>query len=100
MKTDLTISRAMTINSGNYQSIRPSVTLTLKDVDVTKVREAFPMMKEVVDVLFDTEVVDLRMRLGEITGDLRGYTQKVIDTLETNLGKLEVTLTGIDDLGK
>lgn len=32
-KIDFTISRDATINTGNYSSIKPSVTITVKDVD-------------------------------------------------------------------
>ena len=48
-KIDITVSRDMTINTGNYSSIKPSVTLTVKDVDATDAGVVYSNIAEVLD---------------------------------------------------
>jgi len=38
-KCDVTIDKQMTINTGNYSSIKPSVSVTMKDINVKNIGE-------------------------------------------------------------
>jgi len=55
MKTDITLSKKATINTGNYSSITPSVSLTLKDVDVTQIERAYHDLNTISAVFFLSE---------------------------------------------
>jgi len=55
MKTDITLSKKATINTGNYSSITPSVSITLKDVDASQIERAYQDMNIITAVLFLSE---------------------------------------------
>lgn len=55
MKTDITVSKKATINTGNYSSITPSVSLTLKDVDVDIIEEVHENLNIITAALFMSE---------------------------------------------
>ena len=59
MKSDITISRTMTINTGNYNSIKPSVSMTLKDIDVNDVKKVHDDLKTLVDSFLYFEISEL-----------------------------------------
>lgn len=59
MKVDVTISRKMTINTGNYSSISPSVSITVKDVHVNKIQEVYEQMDTIVGGLMIFETKEL-----------------------------------------
>lgn len=54
-KIDIVVSRDMTINCGNYSSIKPSVSLTLKDVDSENALDKYKQLSRVLDVLMMCE---------------------------------------------
>jgi len=58
-KCDITVSKTATINTGNYSSIKPSVSITLHDIDSNSIEEKHKIMSELVDNLFTVEVVKL-----------------------------------------
>lgn len=59
MKTSIGITRQMTINTGNYNSAKPSVTFTVDEVPVDKVADVFVNMQYVVDGMFIMERSEL-----------------------------------------
>lgn len=52
MKIDVTVSKKMTINTGNYSSIQPSVSITAKDIDVKDYDEVKEDLTSVMESLF------------------------------------------------
>jgi hypothetical protein len=52
MKTDITVSKKATINTGNYSSITPSISMTLKDVDIHKVDKIYEHLHIITSALF------------------------------------------------
>jgi hypothetical protein len=65
-KIDITVSRDMTINTGNYSSIKPSVTLTVKDVDAEDASSVYSNIAEVLDDLIMLETVALSNEMESI----------------------------------
>jgi len=59
LKLDVNINRQMTINTGNYSSIRPSVSITLKDVDASNFDKAYDEMDVICDSLLMMEIENL-----------------------------------------
>ena len=52
-KCDVTINKGLTINAGNYESLRPDVSVTFKDIDVDKIPYICEKMDDLVsDMLF------------------------------------------------
>jgi len=58
-KIDITVSRDMTINTGNYSSIKPSVAITVKDVEGNKVSDVYETIGSTLDVLMMLEMFAL-----------------------------------------
>lgn len=56
-KIDINISRTLTINTGNYESIKPSVNLTVKDIDADQAENVYGNLQTIMDVLIKFEVV-------------------------------------------
>lgn len=72
MKTDLSVSRTMTINTGNYSSVKPSVSLTIKDVESANIREVYKQMNKIADSLmyYETkELIDNSITINDIGVD-------------------------------
>ena len=65
-KANLKISRTMTVNCGNYESIKPTVELEVLGVPVEKVDTVYASMGEVLDNLFQLEQANLYVELKEI----------------------------------
>jgi|GEM_PF-4956119 hypothetical protein len=58
MKVDVTVSKKMTINSGNYSSLQPSVSITLKDVDMENYKDNVYDLTVLVDSLFTENLIE------------------------------------------
>jgi len=81
MKTDITVRKEATINTGNYSSIRPSVSLTLKDVEVDKLQKVYENLNVITAAFFLSEM----NLLSEIQEDVKKHGLKqILDTLETD----------------
>lgn len=58
MKTDVNLSLSMTVNMGNYSSIKPGVSMTLKDVDIDKVDQSYSALSKIISELFKIETAN------------------------------------------
>jgi len=56
MKCDVTVGKKFTINTGDYSSIQPNLSMTLKDVEVGDVIEAHTLLETIVDGLFHIQM--------------------------------------------
>lgn len=52
------MTRTLTINTGNYESIKPSVTLTVTDVDPDNVSDAYLAVEEALSGLISMEILN------------------------------------------
>jgi len=59
MKMDLTISRDMTINTGNYGNIKPGVTLTIKDFDGGDLSKINEKLSDALDSIMALEIIKM-----------------------------------------
>lgn len=59
MKADVTVNRQITINTGNYSAVRPSVSVTLKDVDTGNMGAEYKKLDNIVSALFALEMASL-----------------------------------------
>lgn len=56
MKTDINISRNITLSMAPYESIRPNISLTLKDVDTSELEDAYYQLDVLADQLMKLEI--------------------------------------------
>lgn len=79
-KIDINISKKMTINTGNYSSIGPSVSFTLKDVDPEKAENLLEKMKDLVEVEFVLQVLHSASTMEEIKiNGLKDFVKKQLE---------------------
>ena len=57
-KVNLSVTRTLTINTGNYESIKPSVSLTVTDIDPDNVGDAYLALEEAVTGLIKMEIMN------------------------------------------
>jgi len=60
-KCDVTIAKKMTINTGNYSSIQPSVSITMKDIYVENIEEARENVENIASAFFIKEMSSLNL---------------------------------------
>ena len=65
-KCEITISRDITINTGNYSSIKPSVSLTVS-IEEDKMDVEYSRISKVLDALFGLEMINLAQEQLSIT---------------------------------
>jgi len=71
-KIDITIGSKMTINTQNYSSIQPTVSLTMKDVPLDKVTETKIHMDNILSIFMTEEIIELSNTMETIkTGGLK-----------------------------
>lgn len=80
----ITLSRSLTINTGNYQSIRPSVDLTIDDVPLDKAADVYIEMTHVIEGMLKNEVLRTKQEIDDISKSLISYCS----TVEGNLSKI------------
>lgn len=54
---DIKIGRTITVNTGNFQSVKPSVEIDLKNVDVDKCEDMAVTLSSLVENLLKIEIV-------------------------------------------
>lgn len=66
IKSKLKVSRTLTINVGNFESIKPSVEIELDNVPIKKIDEVYQALGNVLDGLFQLEQANLYVELKSI----------------------------------
>jgi hypothetical protein len=92
-KVDFTISRDATINTGNYSSIKPSVTMTVKDIDSKDVTNKYKEVSQALDILMLMETIALGSEM-ESTQEL-GFKKYLAEIMKVDNEELTETLTTI-----
>lgn len=99
MKLDVTISRTFTINTGNYESIKPMVSVTAKEVDATKLDAAYSALDDVVTNLMRFETVNMYDEHSAIKErGLEKYCKTITGNNERLGGKIEEGMKALEDL--
>lgn len=58
-KCDIGLDRSMTINMGNFSSIKPGITVTLKDVDETDFLAEYNRLSDLADAIMALEILKI-----------------------------------------
>ncbi len=66
MKCDVTVSKKFTINTGDFSSIQPNTSITLKDIDLENVVDAHALLETIVDGLFHIQMKNDGRTMGTI----------------------------------
>lgn len=56
MKIDVTVTKGITVNMGNYENVRPEITLNAKDINPDKVNLVYELLTEIADDMFSLEI--------------------------------------------
>ena len=99
-KVDVTISKNVTINTGNYQSIRPSISITVHDVDSSNLERATQVLSEFTEDLLRLEVVKSSTILDDMRkeGGLVSYCTSILDQIDSIEERLDKNMGIINKL--
>jgi len=81
-KFDVTVSRSLTISTGNYESIKPTVNITAKDIDAEDIGDVYQALDDVVTGLMKFEIVNCTSEVRLVDGDLNGYCRRTTANAE------------------
>ncbi len=96
-KIDIVVSRDLTINCGNYTSIKPSISLTVKDVEDIDIADTYKKMSDKLSTLLAVEIVALSNEME--SAQEMGYKQykKMIENAIDAHGGIDGFLNNIND---
>ena len=97
-KIDFSITRTLTINTGNYESIKPSVSLSIKDVEADKVSDAYLALDDALTGILKLEISNCSSELEKIHNGLSQYCRTVDSNVQQIGEGIERALNGIDEL--
>jgi uncharacterized protein YeeX (DUF496 family) len=86
----LKLNKSMTISTGNYQSIKPEVSIEV-DIGGSNFEQTHQDLKDLVDNLFMIEVATLYAEQKEISNNLKKYVDSVFkncDTIDKDINQL------------
>jgi len=66
VKLDLTLGKSLTINTGNYSSIKPEVSITLNGIELDNLEESSYHLTQLISVLMDVQISESKIKMGEI----------------------------------
>lgn len=80
-KCDITINRDQTINVGNYSSVKPSISVTLKDVEIEQLDRVYDKLTTLMSCLLMNET---KISLEEFlaTGSINQHCQRFLENVE------------------
>lgn len=94
-KIDVSITRSFTVNTGNYESVKPTVTLTARDIDADKVADAYLSLEGAVSGLIKLEILASAGEMTKVSEGLQRYCTTVYNnqaeigrSVEENLEEL------------
>lgn len=98
-KVDISITKTLTLNLGNYESSKPTVTLTAKDVDADKVADAYLALDEAATGMFKLEVLATSLEQSRIKkSGIGAYCTTVAQNREAIGKNIEKSLNDLEAL--
>jgi len=95
-KVNISVSRTLTINTGNYASIKPSVSLTVTDVDSENVSDAYLAIEEALSGLIKMEIMNCASDGKKVGEGLDSYCRDVHNNLQQIGENIEKSLTELN----
>lgn len=85
-KVDISVTRSFTVNTGNYESVKPTVTLTVRDVDPLNVSDAYLSLEGAVSGLIKLEILASAGEMTKVSEGLQRYCSTVYNN-QAEIGK-------------
>lgn len=97
-KVDISVSRTLTINTGNYESIKPSVSITVKDVDITNTADVYLTLDDALTGLLQLEILNCSNEKEEVNDGLSQYCKVVEDNIVSIGDNIEKALIKMSEI--
>ncbi len=81
-RVNISVTRTLTINTGNYESIKPSVTLTITDVDPENVGDVYIAVEDAITNLIKMEIMNCAGESKKVSEGLDVYCNNVYYNIE------------------
>ena len=82
-KCDVTINKGLTINAGNYESLRPEISITFKDMDVADMEDFYAKADEFANDLLAYSYLTLKGVKSVISSE--NPTKQRLEELQSNI---------------
>ena len=97
-KVDVSVTRSLTINTGNYDSIKPTVTLTVKDIDPEKASDAYLYLDDAITGLMRIEILNNYGEMKRIQSGLEVFCRNIQPKVPEIGAKVEKSLEKLNEL--
>ena len=97
-KVDVSVTRSLTINTGNYDSIKPTVTLTVRDIDPEKASDAYLLLDNAITGLMKIEIMTNYGEMKKIQSGIDGYCRSIQPNVPEIGAKIEKNLEKLNEL--
>ena len=97
-KIDISVTRSFTINTGNYESIKPTVTLTVKDVESDKASDAYLALDDAITGIMKIEIMNNVGEMKKVGDGLDRYCRDIQGKVPEIGAKVEESLEKLNEL--
>jgi hypothetical protein len=97
-KVDVSITRSFTINTGNFESIKPTITLTATGVDPEKASDAYLHLDTAITGLMKIEIMSNYGEMKKVQEGLEGYCRNIQPNVPEIGEKIEKSLEKLNEL--
>jgi hypothetical protein len=97
-KLDLNITRTITVNTGNYESVKPTVGITVKDVDVSDIESLYSNIQTIADVLLKFEIVQSTAVVKSTNKGIDSFCRNIIDRADELETEIDTALENINKI--
>lgn len=96
-KVDISLTRSLTINTGNYESIKPTVTISVRDVDPSKLGDLYQNIDEVLTGLIKFEILACAGEGKMVNSGIDQYCKGIVRNSATIGSEIDVALGKIEE---
>ncbi|MFW6007946.1 MAG: hypothetical protein ACOCP8_01665 [archaeon] len=95
-KMDITRSKSMTIATEKFGNIKPSISITIKDIPIEKIDNASANLEDIIDNLFKIEVAQNNYYFQKIKKEgLDNFTENVFENINDIIQDLEKSMDNL-----
>jgi hypothetical protein len=85
-KVDVSVTRSFTVSTGSYESVKPTVTLTARDIESDQVSDAYLAIEGAISGLIKLEVLASAGEMTKISEGLQRYCTQIYNN-QAEIGK-------------
>ncbi|KFZ26572.1 MAG: hypothetical protein KQ78_01208 [Candidatus Izimaplasma bacterium HR2] len=93
---DVSITRSLTVNVGNYESIKPTVTLTARDINPIDISGVYSAIDTAITGLIKFEIINCISESKLVNSGIDQHCKNVIKNSEEIGNEIEIALSKLE----